>query len=48
MLVIADVDGTNLKTLVTVKDPAYFPSEGPAWSPDGTRVAIVETPNGNS
>jgi eukaryotic-like serine/threonine-protein kinase len=46
-LFIADTDGTNLKTLAAVKDPAYFPSEGPAWSPDGKRVAIAETPDGN-
>jgi eukaryotic-like serine/threonine-protein kinase len=46
-LFIADTDGTNLKPLASLKRPAYFPSEGPAWSPDGKRIAISETPDGD-
>lgn len=46
-LLIADTDGRNTKTVVATKDPAYFPSEGPAWSPDGKRIAIAETPDGD-
>ncbi|MGH9735800.1 MAG: protein kinase domain-containing protein [Candidatus Acidiferrales bacterium] len=46
-LLIADTDGGNVKNIVTTKDPAYFPSEGPAWSPDGRRIAIAETPDGD-
>ncbi len=46
-LLIANTDGTNLKALATLKDPAYFPSVGPAWSSDGMRVAVAETPDGD-
>jgi eukaryotic-like serine/threonine-protein kinase len=46
-LFIADADGTNVKPLATLEAPASFPSEGLAWSPDGNRIAIAETPNGD-
>jgi eukaryotic-like serine/threonine-protein kinase len=40
-------DSANAKALATVKKPAYFSIEGPAWSPDGKRIVIAETPDGN-
>ncbi len=43
-LMVANVDGTNLRRLGTRKAPdGFFPANGPAWSPDGKMiVAIVE------
>ncbi|HTU33523.1 MAG TPA: protein kinase [Candidatus Acidoferrum sp.] len=46
-LMIANADGTEPKPLATANDPASFPTEGPAWSPDGKRIAIAETPDGD-
>src|SRR6202047_4016364 len=46
-LIIANADGTGEKLLSPLKNPAYFSSNGPAWSPDGTRIAVAETPDGD-
>lgn len=46
-LIIANADGSNPKDLKVVKAPAYFSDEGPAWSPDGQRIAVAETPDGS-
>jgi eukaryotic-like serine/threonine-protein kinase len=46
-LLIADTDGANVKQLAATQPPASFPSEGPAWSPDGKTIAIAETANGD-
>jgi serine/threonine protein kinase/Tol biopolymer transport system component len=46
-LIIANADGTGEKILSTLNDPAYFSTNGPAWSPDGARIAVSETPNGD-
>jgi eukaryotic-like serine/threonine-protein kinase len=46
-LILAAADGADEKTLATLNTPAYFSTEGPAWSPDGKRVAISETPYGD-
>ncbi|MGB0036918.1 MAG: protein kinase [Candidatus Acidiferrales bacterium] len=46
-LIIANTDGMGEKTLVTLHDPARFSGEGPAWSPDGKRIAISETAEGD-
>ena len=50
-LMLANVDGSNIRTLETVHYPAAFASEssgggGPAWSPDGKRIAISFLPDG--
>ncbi len=46
-LIIANADGTGEKILSTLNDPASFSSNGPAWSPDGARIAVSKTPNGD-
>jgi eukaryotic-like serine/threonine-protein kinase len=46
-LTVAHADGTNPKDIRVLKDPAYFSTEGPAWSPDGKRIAIAQTPDDN-
>ena len=46
-VIIANADGTGEKILSTLKDPASFSTNGPAWSPDGARIAVSETPNGD-
>jgi eukaryotic-like serine/threonine-protein kinase len=46
-LMIANADGANESSLLTLQSPAYLSSSGPAWSPDGQRIAVAETPNGD-
>ena len=46
-LILANADGTGAKDLVVLQKPAHFSSEGPAWSTDGKRIAVSETPDGN-
>jgi eukaryotic-like serine/threonine-protein kinase len=46
-LIIANADGADESSLLTLHQPAYFSSSGPAWSPDGQRIAVSETPNGD-
>ncbi|HTU32644.1 MAG TPA: protein kinase [Candidatus Acidoferrum sp.] len=49
-LMIANADGSNLHALTTVHNPASFDTNstgggGPAWSPDGKRIAIGFLPS---
>jgi len=46
-LVIANADGTGETNLLIVNQPARFSGEGPAWSPDGKRIVVAETPDGD-
>jgi eukaryotic-like serine/threonine-protein kinase len=46
-LIIANADGSGEKILSTLNDPANFSTNGPAWSPDGARIAVSETPTGD-
>ncbi len=39
-LLLADVDGPNERHLITTNEPNWFSGAGPAWSPDGTMLAI--------
>ena len=39
-LMVANVDGTGERRLATREPPAYFITEGPAWSPDGKSIAV--------
>jgi len=45
-LIIANSDGTGEEILSTLNDPSRFSGDGPAWSPDGERVAVADNPNG--
>jgi Tol biopolymer transport system component len=42
-LVLENVDGSDERTLVTRTSPRLFMAQGPAWSPDGQRIAVRAT-----
>lgn len=46
-LMIANADGFGAQQLAVLHDPAYFSTQGPAWSPDGRHIAVAETPDGD-
>lgn len=39
-LLLANRDGSNERHLITVNEPNWLSGAGPAWSPDGTMLAI--------
>jgi serine/threonine protein kinase len=39
-LLLANADGSNERPLVKIEEPAWLSGAGPAWSPDGTMLAI--------
>jgi len=40
-LITANVDGSGERVLMSRKLPDFLPNPGPAWSPDGTTIAVV-------
>jgi serine/threonine protein kinase/Tol biopolymer transport system component len=46
-LLIASSDGSGAKPLITLQTPAVFDASGPAWSPDGRRIAVAKSPIGD-
>jgi serine/threonine protein kinase/Tol biopolymer transport system component len=45
-LIIANSDGTGEQSLAVLTSPNQFSDGGPAWSPDGKRIAVAEEQNG--
>jgi len=45
-LMLANADGSGEQELAVSTNPAYLSSEGPAWSPDGKRIAVADNPTG--
>jgi serine/threonine protein kinase/WD40 repeat protein len=41
-LLIANADGAGERALAVVHQPSSFSTEGPAWSPDGQRIAVAK------
>jgi eukaryotic-like serine/threonine-protein kinase len=46
-LILANADGSEPRDLLVLRDSARFSQEGLAWSPDGRRIAVAETPDNN-
>ena len=40
-------DGSGEQSLSEMSSPGLFSDEGPAWSPDGKRIAVASTPDGD-
>ncbi len=46
-LIIANADGSEEKPLIVSRMPSFFYQAGPAWSPDGKRIAVEKSPTGD-
>jgi eukaryotic-like serine/threonine-protein kinase len=46
-LVIANADGSETKPLAVLQSPGLFAGFGPAWSPDGKRIAVAKSHGGD-
>lgn len=46
-LLAANADGTGEKPIRVLNNPEFFAQAGPAWSPDGKRIAVAKTPRGD-
>jgi serine/threonine protein kinase/Tol biopolymer transport system component len=47
-LITANGDGTDEKRILVVQGPAYLSHDGPAWSPDGKRIAVGKSVKGDN
>ena len=47
-LLVAKADGTGEQNLLALNRPSFFSGQGPAWSPDGKRIAVADNPDGDS
>jgi eukaryotic-like serine/threonine-protein kinase len=45
-LMLANSDGTGEQILEVLTNPPRFSDNGPAWSPDGKRIAVADDPSG--
>jgi serine/threonine protein kinase/Tol biopolymer transport system component len=46
-LLTANADGSSEKPILVLQAPMLFDVSGPAWSPDGKRVAVAKSPKGD-
>src|SRR5271155_237763 len=45
-LIIANTDGSGEQPLIVLTNPPHFSDNGPAWDPDGKRIAVADNPTG--
>jgi eukaryotic-like serine/threonine-protein kinase len=45
-LIVTNTDGTAEQSLEVLNSPVAFSTNGPAWSPDGKRIAVADNPTG--
>jgi serine/threonine protein kinase/Tol biopolymer transport system component len=45
-LIVANIDGSGEQDLLILTSPPHFSDNGPAWSPDGKRIAVADNPTG--
>jgi eukaryotic-like serine/threonine-protein kinase len=46
ILILANADGSGEQELALLTNPARFSDQGPAWSPDGKRIAVADNATG--